>query len=69
MQIGGVHRSLTSINVCLGGIDPLCAFEDLPERKQQKVDWDPNIGGDEVVNNKGMEGVKSIEEDDNGEKD
>ena len=68
MCIGGVERSLAGVDVSFGGVDELGAFEDLPERKEGKVDRDANVGGDETVDAERLEDVESVEEDNDEEK-
>ena len=65
-----IQCSLTSINISLRRVSPVCPFENLPEDEQSKIDGHANVIGDEAVDIKATSNrVEAIEEDDQAKKD
>ena len=63
----GVEGGFAAEDVGFGRLDELGPLEDLPEQVQREVNGDADVGGDEVVAQKGPESIKAVEHDDHGE--
>ena len=66
--MNGVESSLAAKNIGFGRMDPLSAFEDLPEQEQGEINRNADVGRDKIVAEKGLEGEEAVEQDDDDEK-
>jgi hypothetical protein len=48
MSVLGIQRRLTGRDVGVGGVDPVCSLEDLPEEVEDEEDWYANVCCKEV---------------------
>jgi hypothetical protein len=62
--VDSVQRGLSGIDICVFGPDPLRLLEDFPEEVQPKVNWNADIGRDEIIPIERTKSVEAIEEDD-----
>ena len=69
VRISHVQGCLAGEDVRLGGLDPPRTLKDLPERVEQEVDHDTDIGSGKVIDGEWREYVEAVEEDDDGEED
>lgn len=61
MRVGGVQGGFARVQVRFGWVDPLGPLEDFPEGKEEEIDGDADVGGDEVVDDPRLEDVEAVE--------
>ena len=54
-------------DVRFGRIDHLGALDNLPEDEEGKINWDADVGSNEIIAGPGFEDVEAVENDDHGE--
>lgn len=64
VQIRFIQGGFPSLDIGFGGIYKFCTLKDLPEEKQDEVNWYADVRGDEVVGSPRSKCIESVEEDD-----
>lgn len=64
IQVRSIQRRLASVEICLRWWNPTGSLKYFPEGEKDEVNWDANIGGDELVFRPWLKNIEPVKDDD-----